>query len=180
LRGAATPRGGVGTALNEGAVVNATASRLVRALGLRPHPEGGYFTETYRSGVQIAAGTGPRAALTSIYYLLGGDTFSAFHRLASDEIWHHYRGGRVAIDTIGADRRHRRYVLGDRKHFQAAIPAGIWFAAHVVERRSYALLGCDVAPGFDYADFEIGTRATLLNEFPEHARLIERFTHLSS
>jgi uncharacterized protein len=156
--------------------VNATASRLVRTLGLKPHPEGGYFAETYRSGMQLGSGPGSRAAMTSIYYLLTGDTFAAFHRLASDEVWHHYRGERVAIDTIGLDRKHRRIVIGDGKHFQAAIPAGIWFAAHVIGRNAYALVGCDVAPGFDFADFELGSRAALLGEFPEHARLITRWT----
>ncbi len=134
-------------------------------LGLEPHPEGGYFAETYR-----------RKALTSIYYLLTGDTFSAFHRLASEEVWHHYRGGRVAIDAIGADRKHRRLIIGDGKRWQAALPAGTWFAAHVVAAHGYALVGCDVAPAFDFANFEIGSRTTLLGEFPEHARLIERFT----
>jgi uncharacterized protein len=159
--------------------VHPEASQLIAALGLRPHPEGGYFTESYRSDARVNCSAGNRSALTSIYFLLTGDSFSAFHRLTSDEVWHHYAGGIVAIETIGADRRYRQLVIGDGATWQAAFPAGIWFAAHVVDPDGYALIGCDVAPGFEYSDFEIGSRAELLGTFPEHASLIERWTRLS-
>lgn len=152
------------------------ALRLIGALGLRPHPEGGYFTESYRSGARVASGAGDRSALTSIYFMLTADSFSAFHRLTSDEIWHHYAGAIVAIDTIDTDRRYQQLVIGNGVRWQAAFSAGVWFAAHVVEPGGYALIGCDVAPGFEYGDFEIGSRTELLRAFPEHAALIEHWT----
>lgn len=152
------------------------ALRLIQRLGLRPHPEGGYFTETYRSEEGVICGGRHRRAITTIHYLLAGDEFSAFHRLRSDEIWHHYAGGSVAIDTIGPNGRHQELVIGDGKCWQAAIAHDTWFAAHLRDSDSYVLVGCDVAPGFEFEDFEIGSRAYLLREFPDSAALIERWT----
>jgi len=156
--------------------VHAEAQRLIAALGLRPHPEGGYFAEIYRSDTSVDIGTRTRSVLTSIYYLLPGDTFSAFHRLQSDEIWHHYDGAAVTIEMIDVDGRHSEVVVGTADRWQAAMPGGVWFAAHVADPAGFALVGCDVAPGFDFVDFEIGTREQLQNAFPQHASLIERFT----
>ena len=150
------------------------AARLIRELGLRPHPEGGYFTETYCSDRGVVGAAGDRRALTSIYFLLSGDDFSAFHRLKSDEIWHFYEGSDVAIECIDAGG-HRRMVIG-RAARQAAMPSGTWFAAYLADAAGYALVGCDVAPGFEYRDFEIASRSELLDEFPEHASMIERLT----
>ena len=152
------------------------AERLIEELGLEPHPEGGYFIETYRSAVCVDAESGTRDALTSIYYLLTGDAFSAFHRLTSDEIWHHYRGAPITLETLDVDGDYRSFVIGDGERWQAAIPAGVWFAAHVADPASYALIGCDVARGFEFDDFELASRAELLQEFPQHASLIERWT----
>ncbi len=151
------------------------AARLIRDLGLRPHPEGGHFTETYRSGSSVVAGERTRSAVTSIYYLLTDDDFSAFHRLRSDELWHHHEGTDVAVECIDAGGSHRREVIGVGSR-QAVIPAGVWFAAHLVDTRGYALVGCDVAPGFEYEDFEIASRAALRSVYPQHAALIERLT----
>jgi uncharacterized protein len=152
------------------------ALRLIDELGLRPHPEGGYFAETYRSDIRVTVEARNRSAVTSIHFLLTGDTFSAFHRLASDEVWHHYEGAHVAIDLVDLDRGHRQLVIGAGTRRQAAIPAGVWFAAHVTDPDGYAFVGCDVAPGFEYEGFEVGSRAELLNAFPELAPLIERWT----
>jgi predicted cupin superfamily sugar epimerase len=151
------------------------AARLIRNLGLRPHPEGGFFTEGYRSERSVVGDAGERTAVTSIYYLLSGDDFSAFHRLRSDEIWHFYEGADVAIECIDAGGSHRRLVIG-RAARQAPMPPGVWFAAHLADGAGYALVGCDVAPGFEYKDFEIASRSQLLAAFPEHAALIERLT----
>ncbi|HVR47998.1 MAG TPA: cupin domain-containing protein [Candidatus Binatia bacterium] len=151
------------------------AARLIRDLGLRPHPEGGYFTETYRSDRSVVGAAGDRSALTSIYFLLSGDDFSAFHRLKSDELWHFYEGTDVAIECIDAGGRHRQLVIG-RATRQAAMPSGVWFAAYLADAKGYALVGCDVAPGFEYGDFEIASRLELLGAFPWHAPLIERLT----
>jgi predicted cupin superfamily sugar epimerase len=152
------------------------ASRLIRRLDLRPHPEGGYFAQTYRSQDRVTCGGRHRRAITTIHYLLAGDEFSAFHRLQSDEIWHHYAGGSVAIDTIEPEGRHQELVIGDGKCWHAAIAPGVWFAAHLLDPSGYGLVGCDVAPGFEYEDFEVGSRAYLLREFPKLAALIERWT----
>ena len=153
------------------------AQRLVDALVLKPHPEGGYFRETYRSSILVRESETLRVAATSIYYLLNDQSFSAFHRLASDEIWHHYRGASVAIEVIQIDGEHRRVVIGEGDRWQAVIHAGAWFAAHLSDAAGYALVGCDVAPGFDFERFELASREGLLGAFPQHRRLIERWTH---
>jgi len=152
------------------------ARHLVAQLNLKPHPEGGYFVETFRSGIQVRAHGSTRSAVTSIYYLLSDANFSAFHRVRSDEIWHHYRGAPVAIEVIEGDGRHRQIVIGQANRWQDAIAARSWFAAHVCTANAYALVGCDVAPGFTFGDFEIGTRNALATAFPQHRALIERWT----
>jgi uncharacterized protein len=152
------------------------ARHLVAQLNLKPHPEGGYFVETFRSGIQVRAPWSTRSAATSIYYLLSDADFSAFHRVRSDEIWHHYRGAPVAIEMIERDGRHRQIVIGQANRWQAAIPASSWFAAHVCGANAYALVGCDVAPGFTFEDFELGTGDALATAFPQHRALVERWT----
>lgn len=152
------------------------ARRLIEELRLRPHPEGGYFCETYRSPIMIQTPRGKRTAITSIYYLLADGIFSAFHRVASDEIWHHYCGSQMTIDIIEADGRYRQVVIGGTERWQASIGAGAWFAAHLVDAAGYALVGCDVGPGFEYEDFEIGSRKELTTTFPHHRSLVERWT----
>ena len=156
--------------------MNAEAQRLIAALGLEPHPEGGYFKQTYRSSTTVQGSQGLRRAATSIYYLLEGDDFSSFHRLQSDEIWHHYRGAAVAIEIIEPTGKHVQLMIGEDDRLQAAILAGSWFAAHLCGEGAYALVGCDVAPGFEYEDFEIGTQEALVTTFPHHRSLIERWT----
>lgn len=150
--------------------------RLLQQLDLRPHPEGGYFRETYRSTCKVQTPHAIRDALTTIYYVLWHESFSAFHRIAADEIWHHYRGAPVAIQMIAPDGSHRQTIIGEAHCWQAAIPSGYWFAAHVCEPDSYALVGCDVAPGFEFTDLEIASRTRLISEFPQHRSLIERLT----
>jgi uncharacterized protein len=147
---------------------------VIETLGLRPHPEGGYFRETFRSTISVATGALARDALTSIYYMLWAGEFSAFHRIASDEIWHHYRGSPVTLEMIGLEGVHAQVTIGTADCFQVAIPPNAWFAAHVDE--GYALVGCDVAPGFSFDDFMMGSREELVAAFPNHRSLIERFT----
>lgn len=156
--------------------MNERAQRLIEQLGLQPHPEGGYFRQTYRSQITMETSRGTRHCLTSIYYLLADEMFSAFHRLISDEIWHHYCGSPVAIEVIDPHGRYTRVIIGDDGHHQATMPAGCWFAAHLCDATGYALVGCDVAPGFEYEDFEIGSRDWLVATFPQHRALIERWT----
>ena len=147
---------------------------LAAALALAPHPEGGWFRETYRSPLTVPTPRGPRSACTSIYFLLTAASFSAFHRIASDELWHFYRGDALEIVTLSAAGPARTRLSGESP--QAMVPAGTWFASHVPAPGSYALVGCTVAPGFDFADFELASRSDLLATYPDHADLITSLT----
>lgn len=157
-------------------------NRLIKSLRLKPHPEGGFYRETYRAKKIFRPKnfSGPRAASTAIYYLLRANDFSAFHRIRSDEILHFYMGTTVRVYTI--DPRGKRSIirLGTNwkkgEVFQAVIPAGDWFALEVANKRSFALIGCTVAPGFDFSDFELASRDKLIKQFPRHRQLIYRLT----
>jgi predicted cupin superfamily sugar epimerase len=154
------------------------AVRLVKKLGLEEHPEGGYFKQTYRSDttVNVKGYNGPRNISTAIYYMLASDQFSAFHRIKSDEIWHYYAGGLVALYAIAGDGKLSKIKIGRSGTPQAVIKAGTWFAAALDSRRSYCLLGCTVSPGFDYRDWELGKRDELVRMYPKHRKIIERYT----
>jgi predicted cupin superfamily sugar epimerase len=152
----------------------------IRTLGLEEHPEGGYFKETYRAEMEIDATgfEGRRAAGTAIYYLLKGCQFSAFHRMKSDEIWHYYAGSPLAVHIIDGSRHYQKITLGKRKGQspQAVVKAGCWFAAALDKPSSYSLVGCTVAPGFDFRDWEVGRREELLKLHSKHRQIIEKFT----
>lgn len=158
----------------------------IEKLKLEPHPEGGHFGQTYRSEVVIArealpAGfTGARAASTAIYFLLEGENFSAFHRLRSDEVWHFYAGEPVTVHVIDGAGKYWSIRLGRDLEAgevpQAVVPAGCWFASHVAAWKSFAVVGCTVAPGFDFEDFEMGKRGELVTKYPQHREMIERLT----
>lgn len=163
-----------------------TARDWIERLGLLPHPEGGYYRETYRATATLpvvaAAGgnTGSRAVSTAIYFLLPGDQVSALHRIASDELWHFHAGRPLVLSLIGVGGDLTRVRLGPDPDagevFQAVVPAGTWFGGEVEGRDGFALAGCTVAPGFDFADFELGERETLLALYPRHRAVIERLT----
>lgn len=144
------------------------ANDVVRRLGLLPHPEGGFYRETYRSALTLDLPDGRRrAAATAIHYLLPAGAWSTWHRVASDEIWHHYDGGALRLHLLGAGTR--RLWSGDP---QAVVPAGVWQAAEPEDRA--VLCGCTVAPGFDFADFELGHAEALVAAYPEQEALIRR------
>jgi len=163
-----------------------TAEYWIRALGLVPHPEGGHWVQTYRAREEIDASGPPsrfgaaRPCSTAIYFLLRSGEYSAFHRLKADELWHFYAGGPLTLWIIdeGGELVPRR--LGphhDRgQSFQVAVPARSWFGATVDDPGTFTLVGCTVAPGFDFADFELGDRETLLRLCPQHRAVIERLT----
>lgn len=166
-------------------LTNQAARYWIDHLGLEPHPEGGYFRQTYRAEriiprEALSGFTGPRAASTAIYFLLEGKNFSAFHRLQSDEVWHFYAGSPLTIHVIEPSGSYSEISLGNdpdaEQVFQAVVPAGCWFASHVADWNSWALVGCTVAPGFDFADFEIAEREELLKRYPQHREIIERLT----
>jgi predicted cupin superfamily sugar epimerase len=151
---------------------------------LEPHPEGGYFKEIYRSQdiceKPPSRFHGPRNFSTTIYYLLEGHQFSAFHRIKSDENWHFYDGDRLNIYIIDQDGRLLMESLGrnlDKKEkLQVVIPGGWWFAAQPEYETGYSLVGCTVAPGFDFSDFELGNRDELLEKYTSYQNIIEKFT----
>jgi predicted cupin superfamily sugar epimerase len=157
------------------------ARKLVSLLDLAPHPEGGFYRETWRAKLSVDGlpHGSPRAAHTAIYFLLPAGTFSALHRVASDEVWHHYDGDPVALHVIDAGGAHTQVTLGrDFAHGhrpQYVVPAGAWQAAAPQGDR-YALCGCTVAPGFDFRDFEMPARDELLARFPALTELVVRLT----
>ena len=148
--------------------------RLVRELGLAPHPEGGWFRETWRSEFLMETSLGPRPVGTSMIYLLAEDTVGRLHRLAWDEVWHWHAGSPLEVHLLNADGVATRVLDGD--HPQTVVPAGTWFGETVAGRDGWALAGCTMAPGFDPADCELGTRAALLAEFSHAAPLVRRLT----
>ncbi len=163
-----------------------TAAEIIEALGLVPHPEGGYFVETWRAVERLderalpARYRGPRAYGTAIYYLLTPEGFSALHRLHTDEVWHHHAGAEVEMLLLAADGNARTARLGRDLRAgarpQVVVPAGTWQGARVVPGGEWALCGCTMAPGFDGADFVLGRRAELRQAFPAHAAVIEAWT----
>jgi predicted cupin superfamily sugar epimerase len=162
------------------------ATTWIAALQLKPHPEGGYYRETYRAAEGVAREhlparfNGDRAFSTAIYFLLSGTDFSAFHRIKQDEVWHFYDGSSITlhiIDLAGdyfALRVGRDLQAGEVP--QAVARAGCLFGATVNDPSSYALMGCTVAPGFDFADFEMPSKAELAALYPQHKAVIERLS----
>ncbi len=163
-----------------------SAEYWIERLGLERHPEGGWFKETYRSAEIIQKKhlperfPGARRHSTSIYFLLAGNEFSAFHRIRSDEMWHFYEGSVITIHMIDENGRYSKALVGNDfengEAFQFVVPRGVWFASEINDKNSYALAGCTVAPGFDYEDFEMGRRDEMAKMFPMHKEIIERLT----
>ncbi len=160
---------------------------IIEKLNLQPHPEGGYFKETYRSKGEMNEGSldsnyiGNRNYSTCIYFLLTSGTFSAFHRIKQDEIWHFYDGSPIKLHTISPKGVHSEFIIGrdfDKGQApQLVVSGGDWFAATVIGNDDYALVGCTVAPGFHFNDFEVPTRKELISKFPKHQDIITEFTH---
>lgn len=162
-----------------------SVNEIVEALGLLPHPEGGYFRETYRSSDILPEDglpgryEGPRNACTCIYYLITAGSFSAMHRLNTDEILHFYAGDPARIFMILPDGEGREIQLGANpaggEAPQVIVPRGAWFGVRVAEGGDYTLMGSTVSPGFDFKDFELGEGKKLIEEFPRHSGLIDFF-----
>lgn len=162
------------------------ASYWIERLSLTPHVEGGAFREVYRSELTIPRSNlplffqGDRSASTAIYFLLAQGQFSAFHRIAADELWHFYYGDALVVYEITHNGRMIEHRLGANPEqgevFQTVVKAGSWFASAPAPGSEYALVGCTVAPGFDFADFELAERKPLVQQYPEHAHIITRLT----
>jgi uncharacterized protein len=161
---------------------------IIKKLKLLPHPEGGYFRETYRSTGEISINSqsknnkGKRNYSTCIYFLLTSKDFSAFHKVKQDEIWHFYDGSPLYLHIISPKGKYSKIIIGNKIEKsqvpQFVVPGGHWFAASVIKKDSYSLVGCTVAPGFDFNDFELGDRSKLIKKFPEYKTVISRFTRL--
>jgi len=162
------------------------AQTWIDRLNLESHPEGGYYRETYRADLSIPEAAlpnvfdGSRNAAALIYFLLPGDSFSAFHRIRQDEAWHFYAGSPITLHQIAPDGTHSTATLGraieDGQRLHTVVPAGTWFGAAVDEPDGYGLAGCTTAPAFDFADFEMADRAALVDAYPQHRAVIERLT----
>lgn len=163
-----------------------SAQELVETLRLARHPEGGFFRETYRASESIARDAlparfgGARAFGTAIYFLIEDGDFSALHHIASDEVWHFYLGDPLSVVEIDAHGRLTETLLGHDvgrgERPQHVVLAGNVFGARLAAGGAYALVGCTVAPGFDFADFALSERRELCARFPTHARTIEDLT----
>lgn len=156
------------------------AERLIALYGLRPHPEGGCYRETYRAAGTSAAPFGRRSYSTAVCFLLRRGEVSLLHRLKADEVWHFYDGGPLTVAEIAPDGAVRETAMGRDaaagQEFQHVVPAGSWFGAFPSEGTVFSFVGCTVAPGFEFADFELADRAALLREFPAAKDLITRLT----
>ena len=155
-------------------------------LGLLPHPEGGFYRETYRSTEVLKAAQlpgryiGNRNFSTAIYFLLRSQDRSVFHRIKSDELWHFYQGTTLLIYML-MEKELKIHRLGaninEGDSLQVMIPANCWFGAMVEKPGSYALCGCTVAPGFDFQDFEMARQDFLLANYPDQSEIIKQLSH---
>jgi hypothetical protein len=158
-----------------------TAAQIMSLLGLKPLPlEGGFFHETYRSADVFSAYGRDKAAGTAIYYLLTPDTFSALHRLLTDEIFHFYLGDPVHMLQLLQDGQGRELVLGSDllagQRPQVVVPRGVWQGSCLAPGGAFALLGTTMAPGFDFRDYEAGDRTALARQYPAYRDRIGRLT----
>lgn len=159
-----------------------TAQQLIKQYGLLPHPEGGWYKETYKSNENIPPAalplrfSGSRTFSTAIYFLLEQGSFSAFHCIKSDECWHFYAGDELNIYVIQPDGTMNIIQLGNDidkgQTFQYVVPANCWFASRPAPASKFCFVGCTVAPGFEFSDFELGNARALSLLYPQHANVI--------
>jgi uncharacterized protein len=163
-------------------------NELIDQLKLTKHPEGGFYKETYRSDFVITKNALPsffesnRNISTSIYFLLPSGEKSLLHRIKSDEVWYYHKGSTLLIYILmntGLAIHRLGPSLGDGDRFQIIVPANSWFGAVVEEKDSFTLCGCNVAPGFDFLDFELGSRQELLSLYPQFQNEIATLTKAS-
>lgn len=160
-----------------------SVQQLIDHFSLSPHPEGGWYKQTYKSTEFIPADTlparfvGERVFSTAIYFLLEKGNFSAIHKIKSDECWHFYAGDPLLIYIIHDGGDLEIIQLGkefDKGHqFQFVVPANCWFASRPAPGSEYCFTGCTVAPGFEFADFELANAADLSAIYPQHTDLIK-------
>lgn len=151
---------------------------LVTKFNLQAHPEGGFYSETYRSD-QLTASQ-DRNLVTCIYFLLTSENVSNFHRIKSDEMWFFHEGSSLTVHTLDPQNGHLQHAVGNEiqkgQTPQLVVPKNTIFGSSVTDENSYSFVSCVVAPGFDFNDFELFTRDVLLEEYPEEFAIIERLT----
>lgn len=138
---------------------------LANELNLAPHPEGGFFKETYRSSTVVSTPAGQRSSSTAILFLVTPENVSRMHRIKSDEIWHFYRGSPLTVVEVQEDGSVRTTIIDSQANSQYVVRSGTWFGSFT-NGPEYSLVGCTVAPGFDFADFELASREALLESCP--------------
>jgi hypothetical protein len=149
------------------------AGELVRRLGLAPHPEGGWYRETWRSPLQVRGPRGVRPAMTVIHYLLAAGDLSAFHCVHSEEAWFHAAGGPLELHVLDASGGHEDHRLGPGAgRAQVVVPAGAWQAARPAGQR-WVLSSCVVAPGFEFEDFQMARREDIAALRPDLAARLD-------
>ncbi|WP_194973004.1 cupin domain-containing protein [Aquiflexum lacus] len=153
--------------------------QLVETLNMKPHPEGGFYSETYRAKSAIETPNGQRSLMTSIYFLLTSENVSKFHSIAGEEIWFHHEGSPLTVHLL-SDNGYEKLLVGpvdqEGHQPQQLVPEGVIFGSSVEEENSYALVSCMVAPGFDFRDFKLYGAEELLEKWPEHGNIIEKLT----
>jgi len=154
---------------------------LVSAYGLAPHPEGGFYRETYRSAEKMTTrGGASRPVSTGILFLLPEGQRSRLHRIKSDELWHFHLGGALRLTQISPEGKVEEFIIGPdvkRGHLlQHAVPARHWFGARPEPGSGFCLVGCTVAPGFDFDDFDLASRAAMLARYPDARETIIKLT----
>lgn len=156
--------------------IPAEAQKWIDKLALLPHPEGGFYRETYRSEVQI----GNRQLMTAIYFLITSQNISRFHRIQSDEMWFYHAGSALSVHVLSEENGHEIHLVGPNiekgEQPQLLVPAQAIFGSSLEDENAYSLVSCIVAPGFDFADFELFTADDLMPMFPEHASIIKKMT----
>lgn len=155
-----------------------TIEQLIEALQLEPHPEGGFYRSTIRDEEKLQLARGERPLYTSIYFLLRSQDISHLHRLQSDEVWYYHGGSALTIHMIHPDGTYEAKKLGiniaNGEQPQILVEKGTIFGSSVEAEDTYGLVGCMVAPGFDFVDFELFTQQELLELYPQHERIIKK------
>jgi predicted cupin superfamily sugar epimerase len=156
------------------------AKYFIDKIGMLPHPEGGFYKETYRSKeVVYNSENNQRNISTAIYFLLEKENKSHFHRIKSDELWFHHEGETLEILSIQNGSLIRTFLGSDLENgevLQTTIPANVWFASRMKNYQGFGLVSCTVAPGFDFADFEMAKKDELVKEFPHLNEIIEEMS----
>lgn len=157
------------------------ANYYINHLGLDQHPEGGFYKSSFTSSEEINAFGTKRSLFTNIYFLLGSEDISHFHRLKSDEVWYYHAGSPLLVHVIDEEGNYHEMKVGldieNGEKPQVIVPKNSIFGSSVIEKGTYSLVGCMVSPGFDFEDFELFTQDELLTDYPKHEKIIKRLAY---